>query len=98
MVYPPPKKNSLKFQDTKIVQYSNILKSDTPFLFAYILAPKYRTEKFLYSRQRYGSHLSRMCVAREIKQKLCRIFSGHPVGPEPFQKFAVGGCGGQKAF
>ena len=39
-------------------------KSDTPFQFAYILAPEYRTSMFL---------------AREIKQKLQRIFSGHPV-------------------
>ena len=37
--------------DFKIVQYLNILISDTPFWFAYILAPEYRTEKFLYSRR-----------------------------------------------
>ena len=42
----------------KIFQYSNILKSDTPFYFTYISAPEYRTEKFLYSRRSYGSHLS----------------------------------------
>ena len=47
-----------RFEDTKIVQYSNILKSDTLFYSAYISAPKYCTEKFLYSRRSYGSHLS----------------------------------------
>ena len=44
--------------DTKIVQYLNILRSDTPFKFAYISAPDYRTEKFLYPRRSYESHLS----------------------------------------
>ena len=46
----------MKFQDNKIVQYLKFLKSDTPF--AYISASEYRREKFLYSKQSYGSHLS----------------------------------------
>ena len=42
----------------QIVHYSLNLKSDAPYCFADISAPKYHTEKFLYSRQSYGSHLS----------------------------------------
>ena len=59
----------------QIVQYQKILKSDTPFQFAYISALKDHTEKFLYSRQSYGSHLCSIFVAREIKQKLRCKFS-----------------------
>ena len=62
----------IRFQDTNIVPYLNILRSDTPFQFAYISAPDYRTEKFLYSRRSYGSHLSQLSsifVAIENKQK-----------------------------
>ena len=51
-------RSSIRFQDTKIVQHLNILRYDTPFQFAYISAPEYRTEKFLYSRRSYESHLS----------------------------------------
>ena len=54
---------------------------------AYISAPPWRTEKFLCSRQSFGSHHlnellsqpSSMFVAREIKQKQWHIFHGHPV-------------------
>ena len=38
-----------------IAQYSKMLKSDTPFKFAYISAPWYWTEMFLYSSMASGS-------------------------------------------
>ena len=65
----------------QIFQYSNILKSDTPFHFTYISAPEYLTEKFLYSRQSYGSHLSEKlcssllaCLQPEKLSKNCGTF------------------------
>ena len=68
-------------------QFSNILKSYTPFYFTYISAPKNRTEKFLYSRRSYGSHLSNELCPRLLAylqpEKLSKncgaFFSGHPV-------------------
>ena len=68
-------------------QYSNTLKSDTPFQFNYISASKYCTEKFLYSRKSYGSHLSNelcpsllACLQPEkLSKNCCAFFSGHPV-------------------
>ena len=55
------KEKHYETSDFKTIRLSNIqtfLKSDTPFQFAYISAPEHCTEKFLYSRRSYGSHLS----------------------------------------
>ena len=68
-------------------QFSNILKSYTPFYFTYISAPENRTEKFLYSRRSYGSHLPNELCPRLLAylqpEKLSKncgaFFSGHPV-------------------
>ena len=43
-----------------IVYYFTFFNTNTPYCFAFILVPWYRTELFLYSRQSYGSHLSNM--------------------------------------
>ena len=58
----------------QIVKYSKVLKSDTPFVFAYIFAPEYRTEKFLFPDNAMDPTFPCMFVAREIKQKLRRFF------------------------
>ena len=61
------RENMHKSQQYQISRYQIVndfkfLKSDTPYCFAYISAPFYRTEKFLYSRQSYESHLlNKLC-------------------------------------
>ena len=52
---------------------NTFLKSDTPFWFAYISAPKYHIEKFLYSRQSYGSHLFDELCPSFLAYLLCQI-------------------------
>ena len=66
----------------KFVQYLSLLKSDIPFWFADISASWYRTEIFFVLQTELWiplfkwnmSQPSSMFVAREIKQKLRRIF------------------------
>ena len=46
------------FARNVVVQYFVFLKSDTPFCFTHISAPRYRTKNCLYSKRSYGCHLS----------------------------------------
>ena len=62
-------------------EQSNILKSDTPYCFAYISPFWYRTKMFLYSRESYGSHLSNEictsllpCLEQKKLSKNCGSF------------------------
>ena len=60
----------IRFQDDQIVYHIKILPSSTQYCSAFISAPLYCTEMFLYSRQSYRSCLSNkicMFVAGEIK-------------------------------
>ena len=94
----------------QIINNFKFLKSDTPFCFAYISAPLYRTEKFLYSRQSYGSHLSNeLCPSllaylqlEKFSKKCGAFFSGHPVYVQHISgKFHIQGdyyCMSQKCW
>ena len=54
------KQNNAGYQISRswIVYHFNLLTSDTHYCFSYASAPWCHTEKFLYSRWIYGSHLS----------------------------------------
>ena len=74
------------------------MKLDTPFCFAYISAPLYRTEKVLYSSQSYGSHfLNELCPSLLLClqiEKLCKtcgsFFYGHPRTRECWHSWLMG--------
>ena len=81
-----------------INNFKKFLKSDTPYCFAYISAPLYHTEKFLYSRQSYGSHLLNelcpsllLCLQIEKFCKTCgSFFYGHSRTRECWHSWLLG--------